>query len=502
MQYRSTRDQAAKQMTAPEAILQGLAPDGGLFVPQSFPQPDYDLGALVNAPYQEVATTIWGWFFDDFSLASRQAIVRGAYGEQWDDSQIAPLSERVAGNYYLELFHGPTLAFKDVALQALPRLMKEAVTVTGDDKQIIILTATSGDTGSAAMRGFSDVTGTQVVVFYPDGGVSPVQLRQMLAMKGDNLAAVAVAGNFDDAQTEVKKIFNDQEFAARLAQAGDRFSSANSMNIGRLIPQLTYYFTAYGQLVKRGEVELGAPVNFAVPTGNFGDILAGYYAKKLGLPINKLLCASNQNRVLTDFFATGHYDRRRPFHLTTAPAMDILVSSNLERLLFDLYDQEAGAVDSLMKELNQTGEYQVTDEVLKRLHQDFVADWASEEEISEEIRRIYLAADYVIDPHTAVGSVVAHRYKERTGDNTPMVVVATASPYKFAETVYPAVTGKETAARGLQAIQGLNEFLGEELSPGVKALFEGDQRSEQRVEPSEMAQLIEKRLGLTSEQKE
>ena len=496
MQYRSTRDQAAKQMTAPKAILQGLAPDGGLFVPQSFPQPDYDLGALVNAPYQEVATTIWGWFFDDFSLASRQAIVRGAYGEQWDDSQIAPLSERVAGNYYLELFHGPTLAFKDVALQALPRLMKEAVTVTGDDKQIIILTATSGDTGSAAMRGFSDVTGTQVVVFYPDGGVSPVQLRQMLAMKGDNLAAVAVAGNFDDAQTEVKKIFNDQEFAARLAQAGDRFSSANSMNIGRLIPQVVYYFAAYGQLVEQGQIKLGDAINFTVPTGNFGDILAGWYAKKLGLPIKKLICASNENNVLTDFFTTGRYDRRRAFHLTSAPAMDILVSSNLERLLFDVYDEDAASVKELMVRLQNDGWYQITAAAKAKLDSEFAAGYATQSQVAGEIKYVYETSGYLIDPHTAVGSFVARQYQKNSDDQTPMVIVSTASPYKFPETVYHALTGQDTQQQGLPAIKQLHDLVSGELTAGVKELFDHQPRKESVIAPDDMENLIAQVLKL------
>ena len=307
-------------------------------MPVAFPQANFKLEDLSKLSYKQIAAMVISLFFDDFTKEQITTAVQSAYSEQWDDRSIVPI-EKHDNRFYMELFHGPTLAFKDIALQMLPQLMTRAVQIEKIAKDIIILTATSGDTGTASMRGFANQKGTDVIVFYPEGGVSPVQLKQMLSQRGNNLRAIAIKGNFDDAQTEVKKIFNDDSFKNRLNANGYQFSSANSMNIGRLVPQISYYLYTYGQLVRRQEIKLGDEVNFAVPTGNFGDILAGYYAKKLGLPIKKLICASNENNVLTDFFNNGVYDKRRKFHLTNAPAMDILVSSNLERLLFDLYDE-------------------------------------------------------------------------------------------------------------------------------------------------------------------
>ena len=496
MDYRSTQGDLSTILNSPTAILQGLSPDGGLYVPLHFPQPTYNLATLISLPYQQLAATILNWFFDEFTSDQLLKNANTAYGSQWDNRLIAPLTPKHASNYYLELFHGPTLAFKDIALQMLPQLVSRAAQNTQLEKQIVILTATSGDTGTASMRGFSNQKDTQVIVFYPAGGVSPVQLRQMLGQPGSNLHAIAIKGNFDDAQTSVKHIFNDQAFNDRLAQNNNCFSSANSMNIGRLIPQIVYYFAAYGQLVHTGGIQLGEKVNFTVPTGNFGDILAGYYAKKLGLPINKLLCASNKNNVLTDFFKSGKYERRRNFYLTNSPAMDILVSSNLERLLFDLYDESCVTVAKLMKQLATDGHYQVDSTVLNKLQEQFVAGFATPDEVEAEIKRVYLNDGYVIDPHTAVASHVTHQYQQQSHDTTPTVIVSTASPYKFPETVYHALTNQKVSQIGLPALQQLHDLLGDQLSAGVQALVDQTPRQEKVINPADMETLISKILNL------
>lgn len=492
MKYRSTRGTADQAINSAAAIIQGLAPDGGLYVPVTFPQPTFSLDQLVGLSYQETAKLVLSWFFDDYSDEQLQDSVTAAYGSQFDDTKIVPVTAKTAGNYYMELFHGPTLAFKDLALQVLPQLMTRAVKLQGVDHNIVILTATSGDTGTASMRGFQDVDGTQVIVFYPHGGVSPVQLRQMLTQQGRNLKVVAVEGNFDQAQANVKKIFGDREFGQQLAQAGHQFSSANSMNIGRLIPQIAYYFYTYAQMVVQRTIQLGDQLSFTVPTGNFGDILAGYYAKKLGLPIKKLICASNQNNVLTDFFKTGKYDRNRPFFLTNSPSMDILVSSNLERLLFDAAHQDETVVQDLMQQLAQTGAYQISDDMRAQLS-DFAAGFASEADIQAEIKRVYETDGYAIDPHTAVASAVAHRYQAEEDGTTPMVVLSTASPYKFPETVLKAIT-EQPVEPGLKAVNQLNQLLQDTLPAGVRDLFELKERAEVVVEPDEMKQYIQTHL--------
>ena len=489
MEYRSTRGNKKQTLTSAAAVLQGLAPDGGLYVPVKFPHPEFKLEQLTELSYQQAAKLILQWFFDDFSDNQITASVTAAYRDQFDQTQIVPVTENKAGNDYMELFHGPTLAFKDLALQLLPQLMTKAVKIQQVNNQIMILTATSGDTGTASMRGFSDVAGTQVIVFYPEGGVSPVQLKQMLSQPGNNLKVVAVKGNFDQAQSMVKQIFNDQSFNQQLHEQGTQFSSANSMNIGRLIPQVAYYFYTYAQLVKRGEITNGTTINFAVPTGNFGDILAGYYAKKLGLPINKLICASNQNNVLTDFFKTGIYDRNRPFYLTNSPSMDILVSSNLERLLFMIADEDENTVIDLMDQLKRNGKYQITTAMKAKLN-DFIGGSADEMQIKQEIKRVFGESKYAIDPHTAVASSVVHQYQQKTGDKTPTVIVSTASPYKFPETVFEAITGKQVKQPGLPAVQQLNELLQDKLPVGIQELFTTKSRQEVVIETSEMRNLI------------
>lgn len=496
MKYRSTRSSVEKSSLSPAAaVIQGLAPDGGLYVPVEFPKASWQLSDLAQLSYQETAAKVLALFFPDFSDEQIQEVVDKAYAEQWDDPQIAPLTKH-DHNYYLELFHGPTLAFKDIALQVLPLLMTRSVRIEKLNRQIIILTATSGDTGTASMRGFSDQKGTQVIVFYPYGGVSPVQLKQMLSQKGQNLKAFAIKGNFDDAQTEVKRIFNDEAFKKELAANGYQFSSANSMNIGRLFPQIVYYLYSYGQLVKRGEIKLGQEINFAVPTGNFGDILAGYYAKKLGLPVHKLICASDENNVLTDFFHTGNYNRKRPFHLTNSPAMDILVSSNLERLLFDLDQENDVEIKTWMEQLQEQDHYQVNDQVFAKMSKLFASGFADQKQVKQEIKRLYQKDGYVIDPHTAVGSFVTHEYQEKSHDQTKTVIVSTASPYKFPETVFSALTNREVKEKGLPAVKQLHELLGGQFTQGVQALFAKAPRKEKVIAKNKMKAIISQSLNL------
>lgn len=491
MQYRSTRGTVANAKNAAEAVIQGLAPDGGLYVPVDFPHPEFSLEQLSGITLQQASSLVLSWLMDDWSAEQRTASIHRAYGSQWDDPAITPLTKKVGGNYFLELFHGPTLAFKDVALQLLPQLMTRAVKLMGLDRKIVILTATSGDTGGASMDGFSNVDGTQVVVFYPHHGVSPVQLHQMRSLPGDNLTPVAVDGNFDDAQQNVKQIFNDPQLRAELAAHQLQFSSANSMNIGRLIPQIAYYFYAYGQLLARHDISAGDQVNFTVPTGNFGDILAGYYAQKLGLPVHRLVCASDQNNVLTDFFTTGKYDRRRDFTVTNSPSMDILVSSNLERLLFDTANGDDQRVAALMSQLQRQGFYQVSDSEKDFLDSHFAAGYADEQLVRDEIHRSYHQDHYAIDPHTAVASAVARQYQEDSGDETPMVIISTASPFKFPETVYYSITGKAVDEPGLPAIRQLQQLLGGSLPRGVANLFNRQDRPQRVVDPAAMSGLLE-----------
>lgn len=490
MDYRSTRGSRSDYLNSAEAVIQGLAPDGGLYVPVNFPTPTINLAEISKLTYKETAKLVLSWFFNDYSDEQLDESIRAAYGSQFDDDEIVPVTKETAGSHYMELFHGPTLAFKDIALQMLPHLMVNAVKLTNVNRKIVILTATSGDTGTASMNGFRDVDGTQVIVFYPNGGVSPVQLQQMLTQQGDNLEVVAIDGNFDQAQTEVKRIFNDSELEKSLKLSGSQFSSANSMNIGRLMPQVAYYFYTYGKLVRDGAVKLGDAINFTVPTGNFGDILAGYYAKKMGLPINKLICASNQNNVLTDFFTTGTYNKNRDFYLTNSPSMDIVVSSNLERLLFDLANQDSNQIKKLMNELTNDSQYTISDDMKTRLDTNFDAGFASENAIKAEIKRVYETAKYTIDPHTAVASAVAREYQQRTGDKTPMVVVATASPYKFPETVYESITGKQVVEPGYAAVGQLFDITGDLVPAPIKTLFELEPHKQVVVKPEKMEEFI------------
>ena len=489
--YRSTRDANSQTITASQAVLQGLSPDGGLYVPKQLPTIDFSLEEALTFSYQELAYKILQPFFSDYTKEELRTCIDSAYSTNFTSPLIAPVSYH-ADTAYLELFHGPTIAFKDIALQLLPYLMSTAAKKNQLAKKIVILTATSGDTGKAAMEGFADVANTEICVFYPKDGVSPIQEKQMLTQTGANTHVIGIKGNFDQAQTNVKKIFNNQSLATELATKGYQFSSANSINIGRLFPQVVYYFFAYLQLVKKHQIKLGDKVNFSVPTGNFGDILAGYYAKKLGLPINRLICASNKNNVLTDFFNQGTYNKNRPFYVTSSPSMDILVSSNLERLLFYISGEDASKTAKLMATLNETGSYTLDDDMRSKLS-DFAAGYASENDTLAEIKRLYNESNYAIDPHTAVASTVALQYKKTSGDTTPMIIVSTASPYKFPQSVLAAL-GQDNIASGLQAVTQLQELVNVPLPKTVTDLFTTPNLHSTVIEPTEMEETVRKLL--------
>ena len=435
--YQSTRGKG-EPVTASQAILKGLSEDGGLFVPTSIPSLDVSMEELSQMSYQETAYQVMSRLLTDFTEEELKNCIDRAYDSKFDTPEIAPLVE-ADGAYYLELYHGSTIAFKDMALSILPHLMTTAAKKNHADKEIVILTATSGDTGKAAMAGFADVPGTRIIVFYPKGGVSPVQERQMRTQKGENTAVVAIHGNFDDAQTGVKNLFNNKELAKELAEKGFQFSSANSINIGRLVPQVVYYVYAYAKLLANEEIAAGEEINVVVPTGNFGNILAAYFAKKMGLPIRTLICASNDNKVLYDFFTTGTYDRRREFVLTNSPSMDILISSNLERLIYRITGGNPEECAKLMENLSKGGEYTITPEMKAQL-KDFYGNYCSEEETKEAIREVYKTSDYVIDTHTAVAAGVYKKYVKDTGDKIPAVIASTASPYKFTRSVMDAIS--------------------------------------------------------------
>lgn len=490
--YQSTRD-ANNTVTASQAILQGLATDGGLFTPISYPQVELDFTKLKDASYQEVAKLILSAFLDDFTDQELDDCINNAYDSKFDTPEIAPLV-KLNGQYNLELFHGSTIAFKDMALSILPHLMTTAAKKHGLKNKIVILTATSGDTGKAAMAGFADVPGTEIIVFYPKDGVSKVQELQMTTQTGDNTHVVAIEGNFDDAQTNVKSMFNDAVLRERLAAHKLQFSSANSMNIGRLVPQIVYYVYAYAQLVKAGQIVAGDKINFTVPTGNFGNILAAYYAKQIGLPVGKLICASNENNVLTDFFKTHVYDKMRSFKVTSSPSMDILVSSNLERLIFHLLGNSAEKTADLMKSLNQHGQYELTD-FDPAILELFAAEYATEVETAAEIKRVYEASDYIEDPHTAVASAVYQKYRTATGDETKTVIASTASPYKFPVVAVEAVTG-QTGLSDFEALAKLHELSGVAVPPAVDGLENAQVRHKTTVAADQMQAAVESYLGL------
>ncbi len=453
--YSSTRD-SGKKVTASQAILKGLSEDGGLFVPDHIPTLPCSMREFADKDYQETAYEVMRLFLTDFTKEELKGCIARAYDSKFDTEVIAPLVE-AEGTYYLELFHGATIAFKDMALSILPHLMITSARKNHVENEIVILTATSGDTGKAALAGFAGVEGTKIIVFYPKNGVSPIQEKQMVTQKGDNTFVVGIHGNFDDAQTGVKTLFNDRQLAEEMAEQGLQFSSANSINIGRLVPQVVYYVYAYAQLLKEDKIQDGEKINVVVPTGNFGNILAAFYAKNMGVPINKLICASNENKVLYDFFMTGDYDRNREFKLTSSPSMDILISSNLERLIYRIAGSDAQKNVSLMQALSKQGSYQITAEMREQLT-DFYGNFADEKETADRIKKLYENTGYVIDTHTAVASAVYQKYVEDSGDTTKTVIASTASPFKFTRSVMNAIDQKYDSLSDFELVDELSRI--------------------------------------------
>lgn len=484
IQYLSTRD-AKNRVSASLAILKGIAEDGGLYVPTQIPALPMALEDIADMSYQEVAYQVMQLFFSDFSSEELWECINGAYRRENFDCATMTKLQSVGDAHYLELFHGRTIAFKDMALSILPYLLTVAARKQSVNKEIVILTATSGDTGKAAMEGFADVPGTRIVVFYPDGAVSHIQELQMRTQKGENTHVIAIKGNFDDAQSEVKRLFNDGSLADKLNRKGYQFSSANSINIGRLIPQVAYYVFAYGQLVKSGALQVGEEMNVVVPTGNFGNILAAYYAHQMGIPVKRFICASNKNNVLSDFFAQGKYDRRRPFYVTNSPSMDILISSNLERLIYDMTGKNTLLTKNLMQQLVENGQYQVSDEMMARIS-NFYGGTASEVEVEAMIGKVYELHQYVMDPHTAVGAHVYEQYRQQTGDTTPTVIAATASPYKFPSSVLAGLGHTVSDMNDLEAVQQLQHYMEGELPTAVQEVLNANIRHSTVCAVSEM----------------
>ncbi len=497
MRYTSTRNRAV-ETTAAHAIAQGISADGGLFVPTELPVfAEGELRSLVGKGYRDIAKAVLGKFLTDFSEDEVAECVDSAYSpERFRSPAIAPLHKLTDEAQVLELWHGPTCAFKDMALQILPHLMRVSAGKTADGKEIVILVATSGDTGKAALEGFRDAPHTRILVFYPENGVSEMQKLQMVTQEGQNVSVCAIRGNFDDAQTGVKQIFTDPAMAAKLASHGMLFSSANSINWGRLVPQIVYYVSAYCGLVADGSVPMGDPINVVVPTGNFGNILAAYYAKRMGVPIQKLVCASNRNRVLTDFLQTGTYDRNRPFYTTTSPSMDILISSNLERLLYHLSGEDDGAVRAMMASLQQSGTYTVPAAVKAALSELFDAGWCDDEQTAETIRETYEKSHYLLDTHTAVAVHVYEEYRQRTGDHTPTVIASTANPYKFPASVLRALGGDKSEWDEFEKAGQLRELTGTDIPAPLSALRGKTPRFTQVCDRGGMRQVVCGMLGI------
>ena len=480
MKFFSTRDHD-RIVTASQAIAQGLSDEGGLFVPERFPQ--VDVRALCQLDYPALAAAVVSEYLTDYSKDFLAEATRTTYGEAFGGKAgyLAPVE---GDTYALELWHGPTCAFKDYALQLMPKLLVEAKKNLSRTEKTLILVATSGDTGKAALDGYHDIPGVEIAVFYPTGGTSEIQRLQMATQEGANVAVYAVRGNFDDAQTGVKRVFGDKTIAAKLAERNIRLSSANSINWGRLVPQIVYYFAAYAQLLKAGKIAFGDEADFCVPTGNFGDILAGYYAKQMGLPVGRLVCASNQNNVLTDFLSTGTYTAKREFYKTTSPSMDILVSSNLERLLYHVTGSDA-EVAGLMKSLNETGSYTVRPETLAVIRESFDCGWSSEEQVAGEIRARYEKDGYLCDTHTAVAFHVAAQKKR---DGVPMVVLSTASPFKFPRSVLEAL-GHTAPENDFEAMQALEEATGRTAPASLAALRQKAERFSTVIDPAGIAEV-------------
>ena len=488
MKYISTRNSALK-VTAAEAIAKGLAPDGGLFIPEMIPSVTEDeIRSMLGMTYQQRAEIVLSKYLTDFSADEIHELVMLSYGDNFDDVAVTPLHFIDENTACLELWHGPTCAFKDVALQMLPHLLTMSLKKCGETREVCILVATSGDTGKAALEGFSDVPGTKIIVFYPNDGVSDVQKMQMITQSGNNVLVYAVDGNFDDAQTGVKKIFNDKKFEEVLTGRGKFLSSANSINWGRLLPQIVYYFNAYCDYVNAGHISWGDSLDYAVPTGNFGDILAGWYAKNMGLPAGKLICCSNSNNVLTDFLSTGNYDKNRKFFTTISPSMDILVSSNLERLLYSLSKSDEKVV-GYMEELFSKGQYQVTDDMIQAIKADFDAGYCDDSDTKTTIRKVMDKNDYLIDTHTAVAYKVLENYRE-THAVVPTVVLSTASPFKFCDSVLSAM-GEDVQLSGAELINRLSEKTGRSIPKPLDGIDKRQVRFNETTSKEKMIDVVD-----------
>ena len=492
--YHSTRN-SEETATASEAILKGLTSDGGLFVPDSIPKLNVSLEDLTQMSYQEIAYAVMKEFLTDFTEEELKTCINNAYDSKFDTEEIA-VTKKVDGAYYLELFHGATIAFKDMALSILPHLLVTSARKNNVKNEIVILTATSGDTGKAALAGFADVPGTNIIVFYPKSGVSPIQEKQMVTQKGDNTYVIGIKGNFDDAQTGVKKMFSNKELAKVMNDNGFQFSSANSINIGRLVPQVVYYVKAYADLLKQGALKAGEPMNVVVPTGNFGNILASYYAKQMGIPIGKFVCASNKNKVLFDFFETGKYDRNREFYVTTSPSMDILISSNLERMIYRIAGNDAKQCAKFMAALTKDGEYVITDAMKAELSEFFGA-FGSEEETAVKIKEVYDKEGYVMDTHTAVAAVAYDKYKAATGDDkTPTVIASTASPYKFTRSVMDAIDPAYDAEDDFELVDELNKVSKTAIPKAIEEIRTAPVLYDTVCETAAMEDEVKKILGI------
>lgn len=486
MKYESTRGNH-ELVDSSEAIRQGMVPQGGLFVPVSIPK--IDLASLVGLDYCALATKVIGEFLTDFSKEELAEVIGKAYqSSHFDNEKVVPLKMINDKVGILELFHGPTAAFKDLALQLLPHLLTLSIQKQQLKEEVVILVATSGDTGKAALEGFKDVKGTRIIVFYPKDGVSLMQERQMVTTAGSNTAVIGVEGNFDDCQNMVKDIFGDEDFSSQLSESGFELSSANSINWGRLVPQIVYYFHAYNQMVENGSIAFKDEINVTVPTGNFGNILAAYYAKRMGLPIKTLICASNRNNVLTDFFKTGRYNRKREFHKTSSPSMDILISSNLERFLFHLLGD--AEVVKLYDGLSEKGEFSIDDAVISQINKIIESGYADEDEVKDEIRTMLQRDNYLMDPHTAVAMRVYKKYCEKTGDTTPTVVDSTASPYKFVKSVYDAISGVNSDHDDFRLIGELKEISGVDIHPALKSVASLEIKHDSNIKIAEGRQMI------------
>ena len=493
--YESTRG-GQQNVTASQAILKGLAEDGGLYVPMTMPTlQEGFFERMKDKPYQDVAYEVLRMFLSDYTDEELKECVNLAYDSKFDTPEIVPVTEVGKGTYFLELFHGATIAFKDMALSILPHLLTRAAKKNDVDEDVVILTATSGDTGKAAMAGFADVPGTRIIVFYPKGGVSVVQERQMITQTGDNTAVVAIHGNFDNAQTGVKNMFEDQKLGARLKEAGYVFSSANSINIGRLVPQVAYYVYGYTRLLAQGALADGELMDVVVPTGNFGNILAAHYAKQIGTPIGKLVCASNKNKVLFDFFQTGEYDKNREFYLTSSPSMDILISSNLERLIFEITGCDAAQTAAFMQQLKEGGRYVITDKMREGLA-DFESGFATEEQVMETIGRTFEKEHYLMDTHTGVAAYVSAQYEKRRAKARPILLASTASPFKFAKSVMGAIDEKYKEADDFKLLDQMCELTGKPRPAAMKNIENAPIRHNRECDIENMEQTVCSILGL------